>query len=178
MADEKLKDDALGAVDNGKAGDVEVDAAAEGMDAAKDGAAKNGSVMESENHEAAEETSTDGDFADDDDLDLPMDEINALLSATNEDRKNMNAQMRRVAQREAESRRRVEETVKSTKTSPRWYVPLFCAFLIIGMLWAVVYYLTSSMPGGGYPIPALKQWNLLVALIIVLIGFIMTVAWY
>ena len=67
---------------------------------------------------------------------------------------------------------RVEETIKGTKSNPRWFVPLFCALMIIGLIWAVVYYLTSD-----YPIPNIGAWNLAIAFAIIMIGFIMTMWW-
>ncbi|WEV64021.1 cell division protein CrgA [Bifidobacterium sp. ESL0732] len=109
---------------------------------------------------------------DDDDLDLPMDKIDALLSATSADKKTMSPQLRRVAQRQAENSKRVEETIKGTKANPSWFVPLFCFLMILGLAWAVVYYLTSK-----YPIPGIGAWNLLIAFCIVMVGFIMTMWW-
>ena len=48
--------------------------------------------------------------------------------------------MQRMMNRQAENTRRVEETIRSTKSNPRWFVPLFCALMIIGLIWAVVYH--------------------------------------
>ncbi|WEV46710.1 cell division protein CrgA [Bifidobacterium sp. ESL0690] len=118
------------------------------------------------------DTKSDSDDDDDDDLDLPMDKIDALLSATSADKKSMTPQMRRVAQRQAENSKRVEETIKGTKANPSWFVPLFCFLMILGLAWAVVYYLTSK-----YPIPGIGAWNLLIGFIIVMVGFIMTMWW-
>lgn len=114
----------------------------------------------------------DVDDSDDDDLDLPMDKIEALLDVANVDKKNLTPQMRRVAQRQAETTKRVEETIKKTKANPRWFVPLFCFFMILGLAWAVVYYLTSK-----YPIPGIGAWNLLIAFVVVMVGFFMTMWW-
>ncbi|KFI44787.1 Uncharacterised protein family (UPF0233) [Bifidobacterium bohemicum] len=128
---------------------------------------------------AADKTSDDGNDAeqtvngDDDDLDLPMDQIEALLSADQIDKKSMSPQMRRVAQRQAENAKRVEETIKDTKTSPKWFVPVFCALMIIGLFWAVIYYFTSK-----YPIPGIGAWNLAIALAIAMVGFLMTIGWH
>ena len=44
--------------------------------------------------------------------------------------------MQRMMNRQAENTRRVEETIKGTKSNPRWFVPLFCALMIIGLIWA------------------------------------------
>ena len=125
---------------------------------------------------AAEETtvesaSADSDDDDDDDLDIPMDRVEAVLNAT-VDKDSLSPQMQRMMNRQAENTRRVEETIKGTKSNPRWFVPLFCALMIIGLVWAVVYYLTSN-----YPIPNIGAWNLAIAFAIIMVGFIMTMWW-
>ena len=65
-----------------------------------------------------------------------------------------------------------EETIKGTKSNPRWFVPLFCALMIIGLIWAVTYYLSGS-----YPIPNIGAWNLAIAVAIIMVGFLMTMWW-
>ena len=92
---------------------------------------------------------------------------NAVLNAT-ADKDSLSPQMQRMMNRQAENTRRVEETIKGTKSDPRWFVPLFCALMIIGLVWAVVYYLTSD-----YPIPNIGAWNLAIAFAIIMVGFIM-----
>ena len=124
--------------------------------------------------DAAEETtveSASADSDDDDDHDIPMDRVEAVLNAT-ADKDSLSPQMQRMMNRQAENTRRVEETIKGTKSNPRWFVPLFCALMIIGLIWAVVYYLTSD-----YPIPNIGAWNLAIAFAIIMIGFIMTMWW-
>ncbi|WP_278814645.1 cell division protein CrgA [Bifidobacterium pullorum] len=108
---------------------------------------------------------------DDEDYGIPMDKVEAVLNAT-ADKASLTPQMQRMMQRQAENTRRVEESIKGTKSNPRWFVPLFCAFMIIGLIWAVVYYLS-----GNYPIPGIGAWNLGIALGIILIGFLMTMWW-
>ncbi|KFI85366.1 cell division protein CrgA [Bifidobacterium ruminantium] len=124
---------------------------------------------------SAEETTGDEAAAksedNDDDLDIPMDRVEAVLNAT-ADKDSLSPQMQRMMNRQAENTRRVEETIKGTKSNPRWFVPLFCALMIIGLVWAVVYYLTSD-----YPIPHIGAWNLAIAFAIIMIGFIMTMWW-
>ncbi len=80
--------------------------------------------------------------------------------------------MQRMMKRQAENTKRVEESIKGTKSNPRWFVPLFCILMIIGLVWAVIYYLTSD-----YPIPDIGAWNLLIAFVIIMVGFIMTMWW-
>ena len=124
--------------------------------------------------DAAEKTtveSASADSDDDDDLGIPMDRVEAVLNAT-VDKDSLSPQMQRMMNRQAENTRRVEETIKGTKSNPRWFVPLFCALMIIGLVWAVVYYLTSN-----YPIPNIGAWNLAIAFAIIMVGFIMTMWW-
>ena len=115
--------------------------------------------------------SASADSNDADDLDIPMDRVEAVLNAT-ADKDSLSPQMQRMMNRQAENTRRVEETIKGTKPNPRWFVPLFCALMIIGLVWAVVYYLTSD-----YPIPNIGAWNLAIAFAIIMVGFIMTMWW-
>ena len=130
---------------------------------------------EAEAGTSAEETTGDEAAAksedNDDDLDIPMDRVEAVLNAT-ADKDSLSPQMQRMMNRQAENTRRVEETIKGTKSNPRWFVPLFCALMIIGLVWAVVYYLTSD-----YPIPHIGAWNLAIAFAIIMVGFIMTMWW-
>lgn len=104
---------------------------------------------------------------------VDMDKVNAVLNAT-ADKANMSPQMQRMIRRQEENTKRVEETIKSTKSNPRWFVPLFCALMIIGLLWAVVYYLS---PSGSWPIPNIGAWNLAIAFAIIMVGFLMTMWW-
>ncbi|KAB5607820.1 cell division protein CrgA [Bifidobacterium jacchi] len=121
---------------------------------------------------AAEETAKE--TADDDDVyGVPMDKVEAVLNAT-ADKKDLTPQMRRMMARQAENTKRVEESIKGTKSNPRWFVPLFCALMIIGLIWAVVYYLS---PAGAWPIPNIGAWNLAIAFAILMVGFIMTMWW-
>ena len=124
---------------------------------------------------SAEETTGDEAAAksedNDDDLNIPMDRVEAVLNAT-ADKDSLSPQMQRMMHRQAENTRRVEETIKGTKSNPRWFVPLFCALMIIGLVWAVVYYLTTD-----YPIPHIGAWNLAIAFAIIMVGFIMTMWW-
>lgn len=111
------------------------------------------------------------DATDKDDLALPMDKIEAVLNAKGSTA-SMTPQMRRVAQRQQENTRRVEESIKGTKANPSWFVPLFCTLMLLGLVWAVVYYLTSD-----YPIPNIGAWNLAIAFAIIMAGFLMTMWW-
>ena len=129
----------------------------------------NKTVQDDADETTVESASADSNDADD--LDIPMDRVEAVLNAT-ADKDSLSPQMQRIMNRQAENTRRVEETIKGTKSNPRWFVPLFCALMIIGLVWAVVYYLTSD-----YPIPNIGAWNLAIALAIIMVGSIMTMWW-
>ena len=129
----------------------------------------NKTVQDDADETTVESASADSNDADD--LDIPMDRVEAVLNAT-ADKDSLSPQMQRMMNRQAENTRRVEETIRGTKSNPRWFVPLFCALMIIGLVWAVVYYLTSD-----YPIPNIGAWNLAIAFAIIMVGFIMTMWW-
>lgn len=130
---------------------------------------------------ATDAKESDADANENDDYGVPMDKVEAVLNAT-ADKSAMTPQMQRMMARQAENTRRVEESIKGTKSNPRWFVPLFCALMIIGLIWAVVYYLSPSSDknianGGTWPIPGIGPWNLAIAFAIIMAGFIMTMWW-
>ena len=102
-----------------------------------------------------------------------MEQVQAVLNAT-ADKATLTPQMQRMMNRQAENTKRVKETIKGTKSNPRWFVPLFCAFMIIGLIWCVVYYLS---PSGSWPIPNIGAWNLGIGFALIMIGFLMTMGW-
>ncbi|NEG56094.1 cell division protein CrgA [Bifidobacterium platyrrhinorum] len=108
---------------------------------------------------------------DDNGFTVDMDQVQAVLNAT-ADKSAMTPQMQRMMARQEENTKRVEETIKGTKSNPRWFVPLFCILMVIGLVWVVCYYLTSN-----YPIPNIGAWNLLIGFVIIMIGFLMTMWW-
>ncbi len=102
---------------------------------------------------------------------VPMDEVEAVLNAT-ADKATLSPQIQKMMQRQEENRRRVEDSIKGTKANASWFVPLFCALMVIGLFWAVVYYLNPMLP-----IPGIGPWNLVIALVFVMAGFLMTMWW-
>lgn len=60
--------------------------------------------------------------------------------------------------------------------NPVWFKPLMFGFMLLGLIWIVLYYITSAtaLP---LPIPALGQANLFVGFGLVLVGFMMTPWW-
>ena len=123
------------------------------------------------NGDTAEDTAKAAADEEDDDYGVPMDKVEAALNAT-ADKSSLNPQMQRMMARQAENTKRVEESIKGTKANPGWFVPLFCFLMILGLVWAVVYYLTGS-----YPIPHIGAWNLAIAFAILMVGFLMTMWW-
>ena len=103
---------------------------------------------------------------------IPLGKIQSVLDST-VDESQLTPQMRRMMQRQKENSKRVEESIKGTKANPSWYVPLFCTLMVIGLVWAVVFYLTNNT----YPIPGIGFWNLAIAFGFILVGFLMTVGW-
>lgn len=152
MADEELHD-----TDSNDQKDWQGETSSE---AATDDAAK------SEN--AADETA-----AEDENYGVDMEKVEDVLNAT-ADKATLTPQMQRMMSRQAENTKRVEETIKGTKSNPRWFVPVFCALMIIGLIWCVVYYLS---PSGSWPIPNIGAWNLAIGFALIMIGFLMTMGW-
>ncbi|MBW3081480.1 cell division protein CrgA [Bifidobacterium saguinibicoloris] len=160
MADEELHEN-----DSKDQKDWQAETAATATDAKDD--AKGTDAEDVAADDATEETSEETP----EDYGVDMDQVEAVLNAT-ADKKSMSPQMRRMMARQEENTKRVEETIKGTKSNPRWFVPLFCALMVIGLVWVVCYYLT-----GNYPIPGIDAWNLLIGFVIILIGFLMTMWW-
>lgn len=133
-------------------------------DEVKDDHVKKPEVKDTEDNNVEEKTPADPHA-------VTLEKVQAVLNQT-ADKSSLSPQIQRMMQRQAEDTRRVEDSIKGTKSNPSWFVPLFCTLMVVGLLWAVVYYLQ-----GTYPIPGIGNWNLLIAFIIILIGFIMTMWW-
>lgn len=85
------------------------------------------------------------------------------------------AEARREAEREALRRRTTPQPVKlDGGKNPGWWVPTMLGFMVLGLIWLVVYYLSGSSQ---YPVPSLKQWNMGVGFALIMIGFVMTTRW-
>lgn len=66
--------------------------------------------------------------------------------------------------------------VKATKAkvSPRWLVPTMLAFLLIGLAWIAVYYITAGQAPG---LNKLGDWNLLVGFAWIIVGVVLSTRW-
>ena len=132
---------------------------------------EHGVSADEEHDDSTDDELVDSDQSDDDEYDVSLDKVQAVLNAS-VDESQLTPQMRRMVHRQEENTRRVEETIKGTKANPPWLVPTFCTLMIIGLAWAVTYYITTQ-----YPIPGIGNWNLLIAMVIILTGFLMTMWW-
>ncbi|TFB49865.1 cell division protein CrgA [Cryobacterium tagatosivorans] len=57
--------------------------------------------------------------------------------------------------------------------NPVWFKPVMFGFMLLGLAWIIVFYVSQ----GGFPVPALGSWNILVGFGIAFIGFLMTTRW-
>ncbi|RGE18545.1 cell division protein CrgA [Leucobacter sp. wl10] len=60
--------------------------------------------------------------------------------------------------------------------NPVWFKPVMFGFMLLGLVWIVLYYITSATPLP-LPVPALGQANIFVGFGLVLVGFLMTPWW-
>lgn len=87
---------------------------------------------------------------------------------------------------ESKSRNKKKSTAKAEKSeakvalpgeavNPRWLAPVMLGLMILGLVWIVTFYLTSS--DLGLPIPQIGQWNLAVGFGLIIVGFGLTTRW-
>jgi hypothetical protein len=57
--------------------------------------------------------------------------------------------------------------------SPRWLVPAMIAFMVVGLLWVVVYYITQTE----YPIESIGNYNMLIGFGLIAVGFALSTRW-
>jgi hypothetical protein len=57
--------------------------------------------------------------------------------------------------------------------NPVWFRPVMFGFMLIGLVWIIVFYVSGS----NAPIPTLGPWNILVGFGIMFVGFLMTTRW-
>jgi hypothetical protein len=54
-----------------------------------------------------------------------------------------------------------------------WFKPVMFGFMLLGLLWIIVFYLSNSQ----FPVAQLGPWNIAVGFGIMFIGFLMTTRW-
>ncbi|GAA0964442.1 cell division protein CrgA [Frigoribacterium faeni] len=57
--------------------------------------------------------------------------------------------------------------------NPVWFKPVMFGFMLIGLAWIVVFYVSQST----LPVASIGSWNILVGFGIMFIGFLMTTRW-
>jgi hypothetical protein len=57
--------------------------------------------------------------------------------------------------------------------NPVWFKPVMFGFMIVGLLWIIVFYITN----GQFPIREANSWNIAIGFGILLVGFLMTTRW-
>jgi hypothetical protein len=62
---------------------------------------------------------------------------------------------------------------KEQAPNPVWFKPLMFGFMLLGLLWIIVYYVS----GNSSPIPVLAAWNIVIGFGIMAVGFLMTTRW-
>lgn len=78
--------------------------------------------------------------------------------------------------KQVEGRQRAESAeARKDAPNPVWFKPLMFSFMLIGLVWIVLYYITSA--NMQLPVPALGQANIFVGFGFILIGFLMTPWW-
>lgn len=57
--------------------------------------------------------------------------------------------------------------------NPVWFKPIMLGLMILGLLWVIIFYLSSQ----ALPIPGIGGWNLVIGFGIAFVGFLMTTRW-
>lgn len=73
----------------------------------------------------------------------------------------------------AQQRYSQPKTANLDDQNPVWFKPIMFGFLLIGLIWILVYYLSSAR----LPVAELGDWNLLIGIGISLVGFLMMTNW-
>lgn len=91
-----------------------------------------------------------------------------MAKAENKDRELLDEQ--------AEFRRTAKKMVQDELASPTplWYRVIMFSLMIIGILWIMVFYITSS----AYPVPGIGSWNIVIGIGLMMVGLLMTTRWH
>jgi len=67
-----------------------------------------------------------------------------------------------------------DQAIKAgNRITPRWWVATMITLMVLGLVWVVTFYLSSSQ----YPVPGWDNWNLLAGFGLIIVGFAMTTRW-
>lgn len=62
--------------------------------------------------------------------------------------------------------------------NPTWYKVTMFGFMIVGLLWILIFYISSARyPLGSAAFIDLGNWNILIGFGIAMVGFVMTTKW-
>lgn len=57
--------------------------------------------------------------------------------------------------------------------NPVWFKPIMFGFMLLGLAWIIVYYLSQ----GSWPVPGINEANIAIGFGFLIIGFFMTTRW-
>ena len=66
-----------------------------------------------------------------------------------------------------------QDSIAGDGLNPTWWLPTALTLMIIGLLYVIVYYVSS----GAYPIGAIGAWNIAVGFGAIMAGFLMLTRW-
>lgn len=81
--------------------------------------------------------------------------------------------MVRMARSEKDDDNLVDGANREEAPNPPWFKPVMIGFMLLGLVWVLVFYLSSM----AFPIPGIGAWNLIIGFGIAFIGFLMTTRW-
>ena len=81
--------------------------------------------------------------------------------------------MARAVRTTSPTRRREREFEGDDAPNPVWFKPVMFGFMLIGLLWIVVFYISQ----GALPIGGIGSFNILIGFGIAFVGFMMTLRW-
>lgn len=67
----------------------------------------------------------------------------------------------------------VDRSERDAPPNPVWFMPVMVGLMVIGLVWVLVFYLSST----NLPIPGIGAWNLAIGFAIAFVGFLMTTRW-
>lgn len=80
-------------------------------------------------------------------------------------------------EREEERLRQIAEEMtadlRDVSPTPVWYKALMLGFMVIGLLWIMVFYITQQ----AFPVPDIGFWNIGIGIGLMMVGLVMTTRW-